>query len=234
MIYFAHRGASIELPQNSVAAFARARALGATAYELDVHLLRDGQLAVHHDYSLLATTGADAPLGTLTQADLAQYPLLNAFTAEKYTIPLLRDVLPVVRENLACLNIEIKNDGNYYPGIEKVLLDELHAQAPEMLPKILFSSFDYSTLARLRELDKSVRIGRLCRAFDVQEALALGARSVHMNQSRLTPEIINACHENGLQVFAYTVNTQAEAERLASMGADGIFTDRIDLFVSAS
>ena len=234
MIYFAHRGASIELPQNSVAAFKRARALGATAYELDVHLLRDGQLAVHHDYSLLATTGADAPLGTLTQADLAQYPIVNAFTAEKCTIPLLRDVLPVVRENLACLNIEIKNDGNYYPGIEKVLLNELHAQAPEMLPKILFSSFDYPTLARLRELDKSVRIGRLCRAFDVQEALALGARSVHMNQSRLTPEIINACHENGLQVFAYTVNTQADAERLASMGADGIFTDRIDLFVSAS
>ncbi len=234
MIYFAHRGASIELPQNSVAAFARARALGATAYELDVHLLRDGQLAVHHDYSLLATTGVDAPLGTLTQADLAKYPLLNAFTAEKCTIPLLRDVLPVVRENLACLNIEIKNDGNYYPGIEKVLLNELHAQAPEMLPKILFSSFDYPTLARLRELDKSVRIGRLCRAFDVQEALALGARSVHMNQSRFTPEIINACHENGLQVFAYTVNTQEDAARLTSMGADGIFTDRIDLFVSAS
>ena len=234
MIYFAHRGASIEFPQNSVAAFARARALGATAYELDVHLLRDGQLAVHHDYSLLATTGADAPLGTLTQADLAQYPIVNAFTAEKCTIPLLRDVLPVVRENLACLNIEIKNDGNYYPGIEKVLLNELHAQAPEMLPKILFSSFDYPTLARLRELDKSVRIGRLCRAFDVQEALALGARSVHMNQSRLTPEIINTCHENGLQVFAYTVNTQEDAARLTSMGADGIFTDRIDLFVSAS
>ena len=55
-----------------------------------------------------------------------------------------------------------------------------------------------------------------------------------MNQSRLTPEIINACHENGLQVFAYTVNTQEDAARLASMGADGIFTDRIDLFVSAS
>lgn len=232
MIYFAHRGASAERPQNSVAAFKRARALGATAYELDVHLLRDGQLAVHHDYSLLATTGRDTLLGTLTQADLAQYPLINAFTAEKCTIPLLRDVLPVVRENLACLNIEIKNDGNYYPGIEKVLLDELHAQAPDMLPKILFSSFDYQTLVRLRALDKNVRIGRLCRAFDVQEALALGARSVHMNQSRLTPEIINACHENGLQVFAYTVNTQADAERLAALGADGIFTDKIGFFLS--
>ena len=174
---------------------------------------------------LLATSGRDTLLGTLTRADLAQYPLINVFTAEKCTIPLLRDVLPVVRENLACLNIEIKNDGNYYPGIEKVLLTELHAQAPDMLPKILFSSFDYPTLAR-------VRIGRLCRAFDVQEALALGARSVHMNQSRLTPEIINACHAHGLQVFAYTVNTQAQAERLAALGADGIFTDKIGLFLS--
>lgn len=231
MIYFAHRGASAERPQNSVAAFKRARALGATAYELDVHLLRDGQLAVHHDYSLLTTTGRDTLLGTLTQADLARYPLINTFTAEKCTIPLLRDVLPVVRENLACLNIEIKNDGNYYPGIEKVLLTELRAQAPDILPKILFSSFDYPTLARLRELDKSVRIGRLCRAFDVQEVLALGARSVHMNQSRLTPEIIKTCHAHGLQVFAYTVNTQEDAARLAALGADGIFTDKIGFFL---
>ena len=233
MIYFAHRGASAQRPQNSVAAFARARALGATAYELDVHLLQDGQLAVHHDYSLLATTGVDAPLGTLTQADLPKYPLLNAFPAEKCTIPLLREVLPVVRENLACLNIEIKNDGNYYPGIEKVLLTELCAQAPDILPKILFSSFDYQTLVRLRALDKSVRIGRLCRVFDVQEALALQAESIHMNQSRLTPEIIKTCHEHGCKVFAYTVNTQADAAQLAAMGADGIFTDRIGLFLSS-
>lgn len=234
MIYFAHRGASAERPQNSVAAFARARALGATSYELDVHLLQDGQLAVHHDYSLLATAGADVALGALSQADLPKYPLLNAFTAEKCTVPLLREVLPLVRENLVCLNIEIKNDGNCYAGIEKVLLDELCTQAPDMLPKILFSSFDYPTLVRLRKLDSRLRIGRLCRVFDIKEVLALQAQSVHMNQSRITPEIIKTCHEHGCKVFAYTVNTQEDAARLAAMGADGIFTDRIDLFVSAS
>ncbi len=111
------------------------------------------------------------------------------------------------------------------------MLENLTLYAPEVLPKILISSFDYDTLVRVRKLNKNVKIGRLCRQPDISGALALGARSIHMNQTRLTPEIISACHANGLAVFAYTVNDAAAAQRLEQMGADGIFTDRIDLFI---
>ena len=62
MIYFAHRGANTQRVENTVSAFALAQKQGVTHYELDVHLLKDGQLAVHHDYSLLRTTGVDVKL----------------------------------------------------------------------------------------------------------------------------------------------------------------------------
>lgn len=231
MIYFAHRGASAQAVQNTVRSFERARALGASYYELDVHLTQNGALVVHHDYSLLSTAGANVQIKDVTFSALQTYPLENAFSAEKLFVPRLSDVIPAVMPGLELLNIELKNDGNVYPGIEERLLAFLRARFPQILPKILFSSFDYNTLARLRALDETARIGLLTRSFDVSAARALHAESVHMNHTRFTPDIARVCHENGLLVYLYTVNEAELAARLAAQGADGIFTDRIGMFL---
>ena len=231
MLYFAHRGASARQVQNTVPAFALAQQLGASCYELDVHLTKDGALAVHHDYSLLSTAGADVLLKDLTRADLQRYALMNRFDGQKVFVPELKEILPVVEPDLALLNIELKNDDNRYPGLEKRLLTELQNRAPQLLSKILFSSFDYDTLARIRQLNKNARIGLLTRSFDVSQALHLGAESVHMNYTRFTPEIAQVCRQNGLKIYLYTVNEAPLARTLQAQGADGIFTDYIDLFV---
>ena len=227
MIYFAHRGASSLAVQNTLPAFEKARTVGAQCYELDVHLTADEQLAVHHDYSLLSTAGADVLIGALCAAELQKYPLKNSFSKDPVFVPLLSDVLPVVTPGLELLNIELKNDENKYPGIEKMLLQ---AVPGALLPKILFSSFDYDTLARLRALAPKARIGLLTRDFDVRQALALKAESVHINHTRLTPEIIRTCHQNNLRLYCYTVNEIETAHRLERQGVDGIFTDFIQLF----
>lgn len=231
MIYFAHRGASALQVQNSPGAFALARRQGASCYELDIHLTADGQLVVHHDYSLLATAGKDRLIKDLSSAQLRDYPLNNPFSKEPVYVALLEEVLPLVEQGLHLLNIEIKNDDNRYPGIEKKLWRFLQTEFPQILPKILFSSFDYGTLVRLRELDKNARIGLLTRSFRVSEALALQAESVHMNYTRFTPQTARICRENGLKLYLYTVNDPPLAKRLEEQGADGIFTDQIDLFV---
>ena len=231
MIYFAHRGASARAVQNTVGSFDAARRIGATHYELDVHLLRDGALAVHHDYSLLSTTGKDVLLKNLTAEDLKNYPLINRFGPEQVFVPALETVLETILPGLEVVNIEIKNDDNCYPGIEKVLLNTLQRNTRINFQKMLFSSFDYKTLVRLRNLNKNARIGLLTRSFAVSEALSLQAESVHMNQTRFTPDIADVCHKNNLKLFLYTVNDSATAKRLEESGADGIFTDKIDLFV---
>lgn len=230
MIYFSHRGANTLRVQNTIEAFALAHAQGARNFELDVHLLKDGKLAVHHDYSLLSTAGKDINLGDLTAQELKKIPLKNPFSQEKVFVPLLEEILPIVTPGLEMLNIEIKNDHNIYPGIEKVLWQTLK-NYPVLEKHILFSSFDYDTLARLRVLAPTAHIGLLTRAFYPALVQALGAESVHINQTRFTPELARVCHENNWQVFIYTVNEIAAATRLAQDGADGIFTDVIQLFV---
>lgn len=232
MKYFAHRGASAYMPENSLPAFALAREMGAVNYELDAHLTRDGYVVVHHDYNLLATTGHNIAIGALSLKDLLKYPLLSPNApGVKAFVPALKDVVPIVEEEMQTLNIEIKNDGNVYPGIEKRLLEKLKLHSPEMLNKTLFSSFDYPTLQRLRALDKHIRIGLLTREFDLEAALALNASSVHLNQTRVTKEIVASCHAAGLEVLVYTVNDVYSARQLERLGVDGIFTDRLDLFV---
>lgn len=100
---YAHRGLHDDrIPENSLTAFRRAAICGFGA-ELDVHLMKDGQLAVIHDSSLLRTAGADVCIEDLTAADLERYTLGDSGEH----IPLLRDVLPFFEEGMPLI-IELK------------------------------------------------------------------------------------------------------------------------------
>ncbi len=107
---YAHRGFHDKpvIPENSMAAFRRAveNRFGA---ELDVHLMRDGRLAVIHDSSLLRTAGADVAVEDLTAEELEQYRLEG--TGER--IPLLEEVLELFQDRTP-LVVELKSErGNY-------------------------------------------------------------------------------------------------------------------------
>lgn len=106
---YAHRGLHREgVPENSMAAF-RAALEGGYGIELDIHLMRDGNLAVIHDSSLLRTAGADVRIEDLTAEDLPNYRLEG--TDEQ--IPLFRDVMALY-EGKAPMIVELKPaDGNY-------------------------------------------------------------------------------------------------------------------------
>ena len=106
---YAHRGLHDKehgIPENSLAAFRRAADHGFGA-ELDVHLTKDGRLAVIHDDSLLRTAGVDVKASSLTAAELGQYRLEG--TDEK--VPFLEEVLPIF-EGRSPLIVELKVEGN--------------------------------------------------------------------------------------------------------------------------
>lgn len=106
---YAHRGlhdSKNGIPENSMAAF-RLAAENGYGIELDVHLTKDGRLAVIHDNSLLRTAGVDVKAKDLTAEELGQYRLEG--TEEK--IPFLEEVLPLF-EGKAPLIVELKVEGN--------------------------------------------------------------------------------------------------------------------------
>lgn len=104
---YAHRGLHREgIPENSMAAFRAALDAG-YGIELDIHLTKDGDLAVIHDTSLKRTAGVDVKITDLTSAELSSYRLEGT----EETIPLFHQVLDLY-QGKAPLIIELKADGN--------------------------------------------------------------------------------------------------------------------------
>jgi len=210
MQIIAHRGASAYEKENTLAAFKKAQEMGSNFFETDAQMTKDGVLVLWHDYD----AGGRA---------------VKAHTLQELGLDTLAALLAMLRPQ-DMLNIEIKNDGNIYPGIEAKILDLLAAAG--VREQILISSFDYPTLQRLRALDKQIKIGVLTRDFDIKQAAALNAYSVHISAKRATKEIAQACHKNNIKLYIHTVNDQREAAAMKALGADAIFSDYPDLKIN--
>lgn len=209
MLIIAHRGASAYAQENTLRAFDLAFKFGATWLETDVQRSKDNVLVLYHDYSL--TDGRK--IKDLTFKELA-----------KKDVPQLVDLLRITPKNFT-LNLEIKNDDNIYPGIEKQILAEIKKVKNIKKKKIFISSFDIPTLQKIRKLDKQISIGVLTRNLKIKIPLFLKAKSVNISAKRVNKKIINACHKNNLKVLVYTVNDLQTYHKLKAWGVDGIFSD---------
>ncbi len=110
--YYAHRGLHGDgVPENSMAAFAAAKAAG-YGIELDIHLMKDGNLAVIHDASLKRTAGAEVLIEDLTASQLAEYRLED--TQEQ--IPLFSQVLDLINGAVPLI-VELKPQTDNYTAL---------------------------------------------------------------------------------------------------------------------
>lgn len=230
----AHRGFSGKAPENTLAAFRMAMELPyVTWMEIDVQLTRDGVPVVIHDYSLDRTTNGH---GKVKDMDWSQMRRLDAggwknrsFRGER--IPSLEEVLELSKERMR-LNIELKNAGNLYPGIEKTVTQLLASKG--MSKDVVLTSFDTGTLQRCQEADPAVRRGLI---FDSRwgdpagRVRELGCSFLSIAFSRLTPGLARFMSARGVGLMAWTVNKAKEMRRLADMHSDiMICTNRPDIW----
>lgn len=163
---YAHRGlhdSENGIPENSMAAFRRAAACGC-GIELDVHLTRDGRLAVIHDNSLLRTAGADVKVSDLTADELGRYRLEG--TEEK--IPFLEEVLPLF-EGKAPIIVELKAEGNS-AALASAVCDMLDRYKVDHC----IESFDPRPLMWLRKNRPEICRGQLSQNFLKEDGTGLG------------------------------------------------------------
>ena len=226
----AHRGASRQRRENTLAAFSRALELGADAIELDVHATRDGVVLVHHD----ATLGPEA--GALAGRAIASLPaaaIRDAGTSDESRAPTLDEVLALVGDR-AVVYVEIK--GN---GIERRVVDAIR-RAPRV--RCAVHSFDHRATRRAREIagadgfagELPGGILMVSRAIDPVASLrAAGARDLWQHWELLDEDLVRTVHDAGCRVVAWTVNDPAVATGFAAFGVDGICTDVPDVVRSA-
>ena len=229
-LVIAHRGASGTSPENTLAAFRRAEALGSDMIELDVQLSRDGEVVVIHDWTLDRTTTGSGPVG---QHSLAELKALDAgswfapsFRGER--VPTLAEVLAEVR---LVVNVELKPLGDQ--GLEAAALAVVEQAGA--LGRVVFSSFEMPALERLRARSRTAALAVLWETESFDEALrqmdGVDARALHLRKDAATPSVLAKAASRAIPVRVWTVNEPADFRRLATARVDAIFTDFPERFL---
>jgi glycerophosphoryl diester phosphodiesterase len=220
---WAHRGASAEAPENTLAAFRLAERQGADGLEFDIQLSADGVPVVIHDETLERTTDG---VGKVEQRPLAALLKLDAgswFSADFQGEPLVAlETVLAWAGNRLLLNIEVKN-----PRADRPLLRVLEAFPGA---RVVVSSFDHALLERLHAARPDLPLGFLNDSRLWRRALTRanrnGALSFHPGRTRVSRALLQACRSQGVEVHVWTVDDPAEAWRLKRMGVAGIFTNQ--------
>ncbi|MFD7401255.1 glycerophosphodiester phosphodiesterase [Streptomyces sp. NPDC059866] len=248
-VVIAHRGASAQAPENTLAAVDKAAELGIQWVENDVQRTKDGELVVIHDDSLQRTTDAEkvfpdrAPwkVKDFTAAEIARLDAGSWF-APSYAgtrVPTLKEYLRRVEHHHQKLLLEIKKP-ELYPGIEqqtlKLLGNEGWLDRQHLTGRLIVQSFSADSVRAVHELKPAVRTGFLGTPSMAEvSGYARFVDQINPSYGTLSARYVSAvhgftgAHGRPLEVFTWTVDDAATARRVARYGVDGIITNKPDV-----
>lgn len=239
-VLYAHRGASFELPENTLEAFALALAIGAHALETDAHLTRDGQVVLSHDPGGARMADVPRMIAECTLAELRGWDVGARFVprgADARPTPRPHYRMPTLAEALesfpdVTFNVDAKDDSDEMVGALLAVVRAARATA-----RVRVASFSAQNLRRARasgyEGETSLSPLEVASARLLPRAVAqrlVRGRAAQVppvaNGIRLdTPRAIARFHALGLRVDYWTIDDPAVARDLLARGADGIMTD---------
>ena len=227
----AHRGNSIEFPENTIAAFQGGIDAGADWLELDIFRTQDGKIVVIHDRTTKRVGDKDLVVADSTYAELltvdvaADFRRRNQKSLEevpKHTIPLLEDVLRLVmtqqktrvsiQPKMACVADTIS------------IVKKLKAE-----PWVGFNDGNLDYMTEVKQLAPEIPVFwdpvQSDMKADLQIAKRHGFESIVVNHGVLTKEKIDQIHEAGLEAGVWPVNDREAMLRFLDLGVDRTYTD---------
>jgi glycerophosphoryl diester phosphodiesterase len=221
----AHRGASVEQPENTIAAFEAAIDAGADAVEFDVRMTADGHAVVMHDPDVSRTTDG---MGIVSEMTLDEVRRLG--------VPTLEEALRCL-SGRAAVDMEIKNSPNepgYRPDAEPAVeatlaaLDEVAFTGP-----VIVSSFNPRSIAHSRALRPDVPTGLLTWVdVDADDALSQATGQGHSWVLPFVTKVLEAgdgfgarVHEASALLGVWITDDPEIARQLFELGADAVATN---------
>lgn len=221
----AHRGASVEQPENTIAAFEAAIDAGADAVEFDVRMTGDGHAVVLHDPDVSRTTEGTGIVSDMTFEEV-----------RKLGVPTLEETLKLL-SGRAAVDIEIKNlpdEPGYTPDAEPAVeatlaaLDEVAFSGP-----VIVSSFNPRSIAHSRALRPDIPSGLLTWLdVDADEALVRATGQGHPWVLPFVTKVLDASdgfgdrvHDAGALLGVWIADDADVARQLFELGADAVATN---------
>lgn len=234
-LWIAHRGAGKLAPENTLAAFRLGAAHGYRCFECDVKLSADGLPFLLHDATLARTAGrqgqaGDLPWEQLSQCDAGAWHS-RAFAGE--SLPTLAAIAAYIIGNGFTLNIEIKPTPGTEAHTGRVVAEQVRRLWAGQTVVPLLSSFRPDALRAAREqapeLPRALLVDELWAGW-FQTLREFQCVALVANHHLMDASLIGQLHGADLRAMVYTVNDASEAQRLRSLGIDGIITDAVDRF----
>ncbi|MGL5833809.1 MAG: glycerophosphodiester phosphodiesterase [Waterburya sp.] len=218
MLCIGHRGAMGHEPENTLLSIKKAISLGVDAIEIDVHNLEDN-LVVIHDRDLARTTNGT---GYLEHNSFAYVRSLDAGKGEQ--VPTLEEVFKTV-DRQVIINIELKG-GNTAKLV--ISLIQAYIKAGWSYTDFVVSSFDHEQLHQIKAMCPEIITGMLIYGLPWQylaSAQELQVALIIPSLDYVTYKMVESAHQQGLQLWVYTVNQPDDLKLMRALGVDGIFTN---------
>jgi glycerophosphoryl diester phosphodiesterase len=216
-LVIAHRGASAYAQEHTLEAYDLALEMGADALELDIRCTADGEIVVLHDATLKRTARDPRRVSSITGAEARELGVLT-----------LDAVLSRYGDRTRYL-IEIK-DRHHACGSRLVEAIARHGLAD----RVVVQSFDRLALRAMRRTGAALPLAALSRWVVPAANVRRGLHRTTMTavvpwHTHVDAALVDAAHARGVAVYAYTVNEEAEMERLVGVGVDAVISDRPDI-----
>lgn len=231
----AHRGASFDAPENTVASFKLAWEQKADAAELDIHLSKDGKIVVLHDPNTKRVAGLDRKVVDQTFAELRALDVGKwkhaRFAGEK--LPTLGEMLATVPDGKRVL-IEVKCGPEIIPELDRVL--KASKLKSEQTPIISFNAGVISAVKKARPDLQAYWLATIApkkaKPRTAEELIATAQKvkadglDLSADAAILTKEFGAKVKAAGLRLYVWTVNDADLAKQMIAAGAQSITTDR--------
>ena len=212
-----HRGAMGHETENTISSIKKALDLDVDMIEIDVFVIKSGEVVVFHDEVLDSLTNAKGKIEDYTWEDLKKVVVKG-----NHKIPLLEDVITTINKKTP-LNIELKGSKTAKPVFD--ILTTFYEKGWTRAD-FNISSFLWEELENYRQLDATISIGILTEENPIDAitiAQKLKAQSINPWYKTLTSENIELIHRKGFKIYTYTVNEPDTIKQLIRLGVDGIF-----------
>lgn len=220
-VYIAHRAADLSMPENTLDSMKRMHQKGARWFEIDVHLMKDGHIAVIHDEKINRTTTGRGKITKMSQHDLHSIFVVGGDGGEK--IPMLTELMDYAFTHRLYVMIEIK--GKQPELVDKI--DELinrydvdlftiYSFEKKVIQNFCQKNPKYAVHWSLKKLKESKLI----------EAKKLGV-NLNLDGRYAQKSDIEKIQGAGLKVHVYTVNDEKRAKELFDYGVNAIITDSL-------
>lgn len=206
-------------------AFVEAHKAGADGIELDVQLTKDGEIVVIHDEKVDRTTSGNGFVKDFLYKEIRKLNA-NKKGIKKEPIPSLIEVLEWMKTNKLLCNIELKNGLIPYEGMEDKVIELVRKY--NLMDRIILSSFNHYSIVYSYRMAPEIETAPLFIEGIYMPWIysqSIRAKGIHPKHSAMSDNIIINTMENGIAVRPYTVNKDADMNRLFNINCTAIITD---------